>query len=82
MKKFLPLEPMEQVEKMNFFYSGHAIKHFAKYRSLVNGRLSADGIKDYLTLLSIYQTCNYKGINFLDFLLSKEKDIDKFQAKR
>ncbi len=59
----------------------HAIKHFAKYRSTVNGSLSADGSEAYLILLSIYQTCRYKGINFLDFLLSKEKDIDVFIEK-
>lgn len=56
----------------------HAIKHFAKYRSDVNGRLSAQGSEAYLILLSIYQTCKYKGVNFLDFLLSREKDIDLF----
>ena len=59
----------------------HAIKYFAKYRRLVNGQLSQRGLEAYLVLLSIYQTCEYKGINFLDFLLSKEKDIDKFMQK-
>ena len=24
-------------------------------------------------------SCKYKGINFLEFLLSKEKDIDEFE---
>lgn len=59
----------------------HAIKHFAKYRRLVNGRITESGLKDYLVLLSVYQTCDYKGIRFMDFLLSKEKDIDKFMQK-
>jgi predicted RecB family nuclease len=59
----------------------HAVKHFAKYRRVVNGKISQNGLEAYLVLLSIYQTCNYKGINFLDFLLSKEKDIDKFMRK-
>ncbi len=59
----------------------HAIKHFAKYRRLVNGRITENGLNDYLVLLSIYQTCEYKGIRFMDFLLSKEKDIDKFMRK-
>jgi predicted RecB family nuclease len=59
----------------------HAIKHFAKYRRLVNGRFTENGLNDYLVLLSIYQTCDYKGMGFMDFLLSKEKDIDKFMRK-
>jgi len=59
----------------------HAIKYFAKYRRLVNGRIIEKGLNDYLVLLSVYQTCDYKGIRFMDFLLSKEKDIDKFMQK-
>jgi hypothetical protein len=33
-------------------------------------------------LLSIRQTCKYKGISFLKFLLSREIDIDLFQESR
>ena len=56
----------------------HAVKHFAKYRRLTNGRITESGLKDYLVLLSIYQTCKYKEISFLDFLLSKSRDLDRF----
>ena len=56
----------------------HAVKYFARYRRLVNGRITEQGLSDYLVLLSLYVTCSYKGIGFLDFLLSKERDIDKF----
>jgi len=56
----------------------HAVKYFAKYRRLTNGKNTERGLKAYLVLLSIYQTCNYKGIDFLGFLLSKERDIDKY----
>src|SRR5262249_52950527 len=36
-----------------------------------------------LVLLSLYQTCRYKGVSFLRFLLSGEQDIDAFvQARR
>jgi len=59
-------------------YAEHAIKVFAHYRKLVNGTVSDAGIKDYLVLLSIYQTCRYKGLSFLNFLLSEETDIDSF----
>lgn len=58
----------------------HAIKPFAKYRRLVNGRITEQGLSDYLVLLSLYETCQYKGIRFIDFLLSKERDIDKWSA--
>jgi predicted RecB family nuclease len=59
----------------------HAIKHFAVYRNITNGCFSETGIRRYLTLLSIYQTCKYKEVNFLQFLLSKSKDIDTFKAR-
>jgi hypothetical protein len=34
-----------------------------------------------LTLLSICQTCKYKGVDFLQFVRSGEKDIDWFAKK-
>jgi hypothetical protein len=61
----------------------HAVKHFAKYRMIADGRMTANGLQSYLVLLSIYQTCVYKGVSFLRFLLSGEKDVDAFtEAKR
>ncbi|MBI4522825.1 MAG: hypothetical protein HY695_03315, partial [Deltaproteobacteria bacterium] len=57
----------------------HAVKKFADYRELVDGQFSEAGLKEYLVLLSIYLTCKYKGISFLKFLLSREKDIDVFR---
>lgn len=59
----------------------YSIKHFATYRPSLKGSATINGLEASLILLSIYQTCKYKGINFLDFLLSKEKDIDKFMLK-
>jgi hypothetical protein len=56
----------------------HAIKHFAKYRRMVKGRISEKGLSDYLVLLSLFETCRYKGISFLDFLLSQERDMDRY----
>jgi hypothetical protein len=56
----------------------HAVKYFAKYRRHTNGRVTESGLKDYLVLLSIYQTCRYREIRFLDFLFSKARDIDRF----
>ena len=58
----------------------HAVKPFAKYRRIVNGQINEQGLNDYLILLSLYETCEYRGIRFLDYLLSKERDLDKFSA--
>jgi Transposase IS66 family len=59
----------------------HAIKAFAMLRNAIRGASSEKGIREYLTLLSICETCKYKGINFLTFLRSREMDIDKFIGK-
>ena len=53
----------------------HAIKAFAVLRNTINGVTSAKGLHDYLILLSICETCKYKGFDVLDFLRSGEKDI-------
>lgn len=59
----------------------HTIKAFAKLRNIMGGAGTEKGMRDYLTLLSISETCKYKGINFLDFLRSGQKDIDIFNKK-
>lgn len=59
----------------------HAINAFVRLRKVIEGRSSDKGIHEYLILLSIYETCKYKGVNFLDFLRSGEKDIDVFIKK-
>jgi predicted RecB family nuclease len=56
----------------------NAIKQFAHYREQTVGVMSEEGIKNYLVLLSIYQTCRCRGISFFKFLLSKERDIEDF----
>lgn len=40
----------------------HAIKAFAMLRNVIRGASSEKGIREYLTLLSICETCKYKGI--------------------
>jgi len=47
----------------------HAIKAFARYRRFADGRFTKKSVRDYLTLLSIVQTCEYKCKNDLQFLL-------------
>jgi hypothetical protein len=56
----------------------NAIKRFAYYREGTVGCLKETGLADYLVLLSIYQTCRYRGVSFLKFLLSGERDVDAF----
>ena len=55
-----------------------AIKQFAYYREETVGMMKEDGLRDYLVLLSVCQTCRYKGVSFLRFLLSRQKDVDAF----
>jgi predicted RecB family nuclease len=52
----------------------HALKCFAKYREFADGRFTEASIKDYLVILSLYQTCEYQGVHFLDFLRDKGRD--------
>ena len=59
----------------------HAIKAFAALRKGIGGTSTEKGIREYLTLLSICETCKYKGVSFLEFLRSGEKDIDVFMKK-
>jgi Transposase IS66 family/RNase_H superfamily len=58
----------------------HAIKPFAMLRHVIGGSSTPKGIRDYLVLLSVEETCKYRGINFLDFLRSGQLDIDQFSA--
>jgi predicted RecB family nuclease len=60
----------------------NAIKRFAYYREDTVGIMKEAGLADYLVLLSLCHTCRYRGISFLKFLLSRERDIDAFGARR
>jgi predicted RecB family nuclease len=59
----------------------HAIKAFASLRKVTGGVSTEKGICEYLTLLSVCETCKYKGVSFLEFLRSGESDIDVFIQK-
>jgi hypothetical protein len=56
----------------------NAIRRFAYYRDANPGRIREAGLRDYLVLLSICHACRYKGVSFLKFLLSQERDMDAF----
>jgi len=51
----------------------HAIKSFAKYRRFADGMVTENTINDYLILLSIWVSCEYRGANFLNELLGHNK---------
>lgn len=58
-----------------------AIKAVALYRKNIEGLTTKKGITDYLRLLSIQQTCKYRGINFFEFLKSGETNISNFSGR-
>jgi hypothetical protein len=60
----------------------HAIKPFAALRQIIGGITTEKGLRDYLVLLSLCETCKYIGVDFLDFLRSGEKDIHAFAQSR
>jgi hypothetical protein len=60
----------------------HAIKAFARLRSVIEGLSNPKGIEEYLILLGVCQTCKYSGLDFLAFLRSGETDIGAFAARQ
>jgi predicted RecB family nuclease len=54
----------------------HAVKSFARLRDVIDGTTTERGIRDYLILLSICQTCRYREIDFFGFLRSGAKKIE------
>jgi transposase-like protein len=56
----------------------HAIKAFARLRDVISGTSTKKGVDEYLTLLSVSETCEYQGLDFLNFLRSGEKDVETF----
>src|SRR5260370_18141979 len=59
----------------------HAIEAFARLRNIFGGTSTVKGMREYLILLSISETCKNKAGRFLDFLLSEESDMDQFAAR-
>jgi hypothetical protein len=53
----------------------HAVKAFASLRRAMEGPTTEKGIREFLVLLSLCETCKYKNVNFLDFLLSGSTDV-------
>jgi Transposase IS66 family len=60
----------------------HAIKAFARYRRFADGCFTTKSVTEYLAILSVFQTCEYRRINVLDFLLSGETNLDRGIVRR
>ena len=61
----------------------HAIKCFARHRQFADGRFTEVSINDYLVILSVYQSCEYQGVNFLDFLRGRgQGEVGSFGSGR
>src|SRR5208283_5027931 len=60
----------------------HAVKAFASLRRVIEGPTTESGLRDFLVLLSLCETCKYKNIDFLDYLRSGSKDVDDFAFRR
>ena len=56
----------------------HAVKAFASVRRVIEGSTTEKGLRDFLVLLSICETCKYRNVDFLGFLRSGTKDLDDF----
>ena len=54
----------------------HAIKYFARYRTLTDGLFTEKSIQRALIMLSVFQTCEYNDTAILRFLLSNRNDLE------
>jgi len=59
-----------------------AMRQFSYFRDDTAKFMKERGLSDYLVLLSVYQTCRYKGINFLKFLLSGVTNFEAFPTSK
>ena len=58
-----------------------AIRHLAVQRK-ISGSFYRRGAIDYLRILGIAQSCRFQEKSFLHFLLSGEKDVDRYREKK
>jgi hypothetical protein len=60
----------------------NAIRAFAELRRVAGGAWTEKGLREYLVLLSVCETCKRRGINFLHFMLSGGTNIEESAAGR
>lgn len=54
----------------------HAVKSFALHRKEINGLYNKKGMTEFLILLSISETCKFRGISFWEFLKAKKMTLN------
>jgi Transposase IS66 family len=54
----------------------HAVNHFAKLRRITDGTFTRTSLEQLLVLLTLLQTCEYRRVNPLKFLLSGRRQLD------
>ncbi|MEZ6090313.1 MAG: transposase, partial [Pirellulaceae bacterium] len=59
-----------------------ALRHLCVQQKISGCFVGQAGADNYLRLLSISQTCRFQNKPFLDFLLTGERDIDRFKPLR
>lgn len=59
----------------------HAIIPFARHREIRDVDFTERSIAEYLTLLSVQQTCKYRGISFLAFLQSRVCSLKEYSIR-
>jgi hypothetical protein len=62
----------------NNTFAEHAIKLMAVHRNKNIKFFKESRMEDYLLIMSLFQTSEYKGFDFLRFLLSQETDIEMY----
>lgn len=60
----------------------NAIRAFGELRDLIKGVTTEKGLREYLVLLSICETCKRRGISFIDFLGSSENSLERFTVAK
>lgn len=51
----------------------HEVKAFATVRRIIEGPMTEKGLREFLVLLSICETCKCKNVDFLDFSIGHER---------
>jgi hypothetical protein len=59
----------------------HAIHAFARYRRFADGRFTSKSIRDYLAILTVFQTCEYRSLDVWDFLVSGEANFQREETR-
>jgi hypothetical protein len=60
----------------------HAVHYLAKVRRFTDGSFTSSSIAELLTLVTVLQTCEYRGVNALQFLLSGGRSLAAMTGRK